>query len=317
VWYAPGSLCDHYAGFFKQPSVSINGLSYGYAYDDKGNTSTNVQMNPADVTNLVITLNPWTAAPLPPGLPTITVNGGLNPFTTTNGTASAAQAFTASGSSLLGSILVTAPAGFELSTTGNDGFLGNLTLTPTSGTVSLTSIYARIAASAGIGSLSGNISLSSANATTQNVAVTGNITSGTGTPYQDWVSYWTTQNASFNGTSTNGTADPDGDGYVNDTEFAFDGNPTVPTATLLTTSTSAGNMTVSFIVRNTTPAGASYQVQETTNLNAGFVSSNASVSVSDNQTGILVPDQYQRRQFTVPMADPKKFYRVHATPSGN
>jgi hypothetical protein len=317
VWYAPGSLCDHYAGFFKQPSVSINGLSYGYAYDDKGNTSTNVQMNPADVTNLVITLNPWTAAPLPPGLPTITVNGGLNPFTTTNGTASAAQAFTASGSSLLGSILVTAPAGFELSTTGNDGFLGNLTLTPTSGTVSLTSIYARIAASAGIGSLSGNITLSSANATTQNVAVTGNITSSTGTPYQDWVSYWTTQSASFNGTSTNGTADPDGDGYVNDTEFAFDGNPTVPTATLLTTSTSAGNMTVSFIVRNTTPAGASYQVQETTNLNTGFVLSNATVSVSNDQTGILAPLQYQRRQFTVPMADPKKFYRVHATPSGN
>lgn len=66
------------------------------AYDDKGNTSTNVQMNPAGVTGVVISPNPWAAAPS--GLPTITVNGTLNPFTTTNGTASAAQTFTASGS---------------------------------------------------------------------------------------------------------------------------------------------------------------------------------------------------------------------------
>ena len=248
--------------------------------------------------------------------PDISVSANLAPFSTTNGTASAAQSFSTSGIRLDGNILVQAPAGFEVSTN-NSSFSSNLTLNATGGNVSATSIYARIAATAGIGSLSGNISLSSTNATTQNVPVTGNVTSSTGTPYQDWVSYWTTQSASFNGTSTNGTADPDGDGYVNDTEFAFDGNPTVPTATLLTTSTSAGNMTVSFIARNTTPAGASYQVQETTNLNAGFVSSNATVSVSDNQTGTLVPVQYQRRQFTVPIADPKKFYRVHATLSEN
>jgi hypothetical protein len=309
AWYSPGSLCDHYAGFFKLPSVSINGLSYGYAYDDKGNTSTNVQMNPAGVTNLIITLNPWTAAPVPPGLPTISVNGTLNPFSTTNGTASTAQAFTASGSGLLGSIVVTAPAGFELSTTGNGSFLGNLTLNATGGNVSLTSIYARIAASAGIGPLSGNISLSSLNATTKNVAATGNVTSGTGTPYQNWVAYWTTQNASFGGNST-GTADPDRDGYINDTEFAFDGNPTVPTASLLTTSTSGGNMTVSFIARNTTPAGAAYQVQETADLRTGFATSNATVTASPDQNGILAPGQYQRRQFTVPMTGPKKFYRV-------
>jgi hypothetical protein len=290
--------------------VSINGLSYGYAYDDKGNTSTNVQMNPVGVSAVVITLNPWTAAPAPPGLPTIEVNGVLNPFSSTNGTASAAQAFTASGSSLLDSITVTAPAGFEISLTGNGNFSTNLTLTPSSGTVSATSISARIAASAGVGSLSGNISLSSLNATTQNVAVTGNVTSGSA--YQSWVSYWTTQSPSFSGNST-GSADPDGDGYVNDTEFAFDGNPTVPTASLLTASTSGGNMTVSFVARNTTPAGASYQVQESTNLNLGFVSSNVTVSESPDQTGILVPAQYQRRQFTVPTTGSKKFYRIQAT----
>ena len=100
---------------------------------------------------------------------------------------------------------------------------------------------------------------------------------------------------------------------MNDTEFAFDGNPTVPTASLLSTSASVGNMTVSFIARNTTPAGATYQVQETTNLNTGFVSSNATVIESPDQTGILVPAQYQRRQFTVPTIESKKFYRIQAT----
>jgi hypothetical protein len=76
-------------------------------------------------------------------------------------------------------------------------------------------------------------------------------------------------------------------------------------------------MTVSFIARNTTPAGASYQVQETTNLTTGFVSSNVTVSAPLDQSGILLPDQYQRRQFTVPTTGPttgsKKFYRVQAT----
>ena len=311
-WYQPGTLSNFYAAYFTQYDVSINGLSYGFAYGDKGGLSTNVQMSPYEVTAVIITLNPWTASPVPPGLPTIEVNGVLNPFSTTNGTASTPQAFTASGSSLLDSISLSAPTGFEISLTGSGNYSSNLTLAPTSGTVSATSISARIAASAGVGSLSGNISLSSLNATTQNVAVTGNVT----TPYQNWVAYWTTQNASFSGNST-GSADPDGDGYVNDTEFAFDGNPTVPTASLLTASTSGGNMTVSFIARNTTPAGASYQVQETTNLTTGFVSSNVTVSAPLDQSGILLPDQYQRRQFTVPTTGPttgsKKFYRVQAT----
>jgi hypothetical protein len=302
-WYQPGTLSNFYAAYFTQYDVSINGLSYGFAYGDKGGLSTNVQMNPAGVTALVITLNPWTAAP---GLPTIEVNGVLNPFSTTNGTASTPQAFTASGSSLLDSISVSAPTGFEISLTGSGNYSSSLTLAPTSGSVSATSISARIAASAGVGSLSGNISLSSTNATTQNVAVSGNVTSGGETPYQQWLAVY----PSLTGNATLGSADPDGDGFVNDTEFAFDGNPTVPTAALLSSSSSGGNMTVSFIARNSTPPGATYQVQESTNLTLGFISSNVTVSESADQTGILVPAQYQRRQFTVPISGDKKFYRV-------
>ena len=310
VWYSADSLCDHYAGFFKNPAVSINGLSYGYAYDDKGNTSTNVQMNPVGVEAILVTLNPWTA---PAGLPTIEVIGQLNPFSTTNGTASAAQSFTASGTDLLDSITVTAPAGFELSTTNNGSFSSNLTLSMSVGTVPITSLYTRLAASATVGSLSGNISLSSTNATTQFVAVSGNVSSGTETPYQQWLASY----PSLTGNATEGSADPDGDGFVNDTEFAFDGDPTVPTASLLTTTVSGGNMTVRFIARNTTPPGATYQVQESTNLTLGFISSNVTVSRSTDQNGILLPLQYERREFTVPTSGDKKFYRIQATLVGD
>ena len=139
--------------------------------------------------------------------------------------------------------------------------------------------------------------------------MSGNVTSGGETPYQQWLAVY----PSLTGNATLGTADPDGDGFVNDTEFAFDGNPTVPTASLLSSSSSGGNMTVRFIARNSTPPGATYQVQESTNLNNGFISSNVTVSESSDQSGILVPAQYQRREFTVPLTGDKKFYRIKAT----
>jgi hypothetical protein len=58
-------------------------------------------------------------------------------------------------------------------------------------------------------------------------------------------------------------------------------------------------------------------VQESTNLTLGFISSNVTVSESADQTGILVPAQYQRRQFTVPISGDKKFYRVRGTLDGD
>ena len=72
-------------------------------------------------------------------------------------------------------------------------------------------------------------------------------------------------------------------------------------------------MTVSFIARNSTPPGATYQVQESTNLTLGFISSNVTASRSTDQNGILVPAQYERREFTVPTTESKKFYRIQAT----
>ncbi len=68
-YYAPGSLANYYAGFLHQNSttnsstgVSINGLAYGFPYDDQGGASTNFQANFSAVQ---INLMPWGTNPTP------------------------------------------------------------------------------------------------------------------------------------------------------------------------------------------------------------------------------------------------------------
>lgn len=108
--------------------------------------------------------------------PAIAISGSLSAFNTCSGTASTEQSFTTSGSWLTANITVTAPTGFELSTTSGGSFSSTLTLTQTGGTVSSTTIYVRMASSA-TGTPSGNITLASSGATTQNVAVSGTLSS--------------------------------------------------------------------------------------------------------------------------------------------
>jgi len=102
----------------------------------------------------------------------LNTSGTLSAFSTTAGTASAAQTFTASGSNLAGNLVVTAPTGFEVSSNGAS-YASSVHLTATSGTVGTTTIYVRIAASAAVGSLSGNVTVSSTGAMMQIVPVSG------------------------------------------------------------------------------------------------------------------------------------------------
>jgi hypothetical protein len=119
------------------------------------------------------------------------------------------------------------------------------------------------------------------------------------------------------GVNTNGTADPDGDGFSNDLEFAFDGNPTVGTASLLTVTRSGSNAVFNFVA-STNPAAVFYMVQATTNLSTGpwadDIGVTASITNSANQTNpaILLAPDYVRREFTLPATN-KSFYRVKAT----
>jgi uncharacterized repeat protein (TIGR01451 family) len=106
-----------------------------------------------------------------PTTPTIATTGTPAAVSSTYGTASSPTSFSASGTNLTANITVTPPSGFEISTSSGSGYAGTLTLTESGGTVAATTIYVRLAAATAAGSYSGNVSLTSAAATTVNVAI--------------------------------------------------------------------------------------------------------------------------------------------------
>jgi hypothetical protein len=110
------------------------------------------------------------------GPSTVTITGTLSAFQACTGTASVAQSFSIAGTNLTANVLVTAPAGFEVSSTSGSGYASSITLTQSGGTVSLTTVYIRMASSAS-GSLSGDIVVGSAGATDKTLAVSGTVNS--------------------------------------------------------------------------------------------------------------------------------------------
>ena len=119
--------------------------------------------------------------------------------------------------------------------------------------------------------------------------------------YSGWIGAW-----ALSGSNTNTTADPDNDGFDNNDEYAFGGNPTNPTPYLLNISGS----NISYI--GLTNAGTNYTVQNTTNLSTGpWTNYTATVTNATNQLNIPLPSYYQRKEFTVPItAGTNNFYRV-------
>ncbi len=94
------------------------------------------------------------------------------------GSTSENKTYTVSGNDLTGNITITAPSGFQISKSSNSGFTSTLSLTPTSETVTNTTIYVRFSPTSPI-SYSGNISHTSEGAESKNVAVSG---TGLGAP---------------------------------------------------------------------------------------------------------------------------------------
>jgi len=123
------------------------------------------------ITGCVSTNNPFTVQVVNASIST---SGTLNNFSSCNGSASTPQSFSVSGSNLLNNLVITAPTGFELSTSSNGTYSNTLTLTPESGSVVSTNIFVRIAVNA-TGTPSGNITLASIGATTRNVAIVGTV----------------------------------------------------------------------------------------------------------------------------------------------
>jgi len=107
--------------------------------------------------------------------PTIAASGTLAAVNTTYGTASSSTQFSVSGANMAAGILVTPPSGFEVSTD-NSTFSGTVTV-GSSGTISSTTVYVRLAATATAGSKSGDIQLASSGATLVNVATVASTVS--------------------------------------------------------------------------------------------------------------------------------------------
>ena len=105
--------------------------------------------------------------------PSISAVGTLSAVSTTYGTASAnPTSFTVSGTNLNEAILVTPPAGFEVSQTagGASGYAATQTV-GSAGTVPSTTLYLRLAAGTAVGAYSGNLVCSSLKATSASVPV--------------------------------------------------------------------------------------------------------------------------------------------------
>lgn len=91
------------------------------------------------------------------------------------GSLSDEQTFTVSGDNLTGNVTVTAPTHFQVSLTTEDGFAASVELTQTGGDVDgePATIFVRLNPASVAGAVSGNVTVASADATTQNVAVSG------------------------------------------------------------------------------------------------------------------------------------------------
>jgi fibronectin-binding autotransporter adhesin len=104
---------------------------------------------------------------------TIGTSGTLSALSTTYGTASAPTSFTVSGAYLTGApgnLTVTPPAGYEVSLSSGSGYTTSLNVPYSSATLAGTTVYVRLAATAGAASYAGDITVSGGGATSVNVA---------------------------------------------------------------------------------------------------------------------------------------------------
>ncbi len=132
------------------------------------------QVTPSAATGGTFNISNYTITYVPGNLvvsatiPVISVSGTLATVNTASGTASASTSFNVSGVNMLAGILITPPAGYEVS-------LDNITFSPTvtvgaAGTIASTTVYVRIAAATAPGVYSGFVVCSSTSAANENIA---------------------------------------------------------------------------------------------------------------------------------------------------
>jgi hypothetical protein len=114
--------------------------------------------------NVLVTSTAYT----PPSLSYTTTPNPFDTFSTNQGIPSASQSIFVTGANLQGDVTITAPLGYEVSS--GSGFGSTATLTPVAGALTNALVEIRIAGSAAIGFVTGDVTITSSNATTQTIA---------------------------------------------------------------------------------------------------------------------------------------------------
>jgi hypothetical protein len=129
-------------------------------------------------------------------------------------------------------------------------------------------------------------------------------------PYNAWASSYSLDPGVTTGPSAGAPeADPDSDSFTNQQEYAYGTDPVQATAGLMTTTSTGGNLTVTFLTRTE----LSYMVQTTDNLATTPFADNPGVTIVDGPTLPAPPTGYIRKQFTITPTGSKNFYRVIAS----
>jgi predicted esterase len=131
-----------------------------------GTYSGNVALTGGGAASVNVAIPASTVSPVP----TITAVGTLSGLSTVAGTASATTSFQVSGINLSGPAQVSAPANFEVSLAPAGPFAATLAVGG-AGNFGPLSVYVRLAASAPVGTYSGNVALTGGGAASVNVAI--------------------------------------------------------------------------------------------------------------------------------------------------
>lgn len=282
--------------------------SYGLA-------ATNLS-SPLNPTSLYIQINTTNALDPSPGLVAAT-SSSLPALSTMQGSPSVPAAYLVSAYGLATNLVsVSPPSGFEVSTNASSGYTTLLSLLATNGTPPNTNglrlaaapLYVRLIG-APSGAFGGYVTNASPSVAGTNVAVSG-VVSGLVSvlPYSNWL----TNYPSVAGTNTNAAADPDGDAFANIVEYAFDGDPSVDSPAMFSASNAIGGALFRYVALK--GADTNYAVQATGDLIAGPWTNTSIVPTNAvDQSGLLLPESYERKEFFVPYAGTNGFYRVTFT----
>jgi len=116
----------------------------------------------------------WQDFTIQAGIITITIPTPLSSFSSGSGAASDIQTFKVSAS-VINSLVITAPTGYEIREYGVGNFGSSITFTPVAYTVAEKVIEVRISSNLAVGLISGDLVCSSSGVTSKNVAVTGTV----------------------------------------------------------------------------------------------------------------------------------------------